>query len=554
MQAAQKILLFLLFSFLFSLFASFPVLAQTKDPYTTPLANSDVPQNLHTFTQSVMIEISSALVCQLIGIDPISPSQKCLGIDPQTRKIGYVENGGGLIGLAGQGIAMLYTPPISSTDYVRYLAGNFGIAKSANAQSFGSGFNSIRPLLSIWTTFRNIVYILFLIVFVLIGVAIMLRIKIDPRTVMSVENQIPKIIVALLLVTFSFAIAGLLIDVMWIFIYLSISIISPKDLATLSLSSNTFGFANSLFQPDGNTPTFGMGNNIGIWIIVLKPAQMIADIVTRSTQGFFSIAVGNLSAGALAATGVKLAISRLATMAFMAPLAIFLIPKVACNVPLLSLPIRNSDACRIINNSEALTLGFIAGLIAFLVISIAVLWALARLWFALLNAYIFIILDIVLAPFWILSGLAPGSTWGFGGWIKDMLANLSAFPTAIVLFLLGKRFMEEMGSIPQGSTQFNPPLLGATSPQGALGVFVGLGVILLTPTVVQMMRELFKAPQFKYTAAIGQAIGYGVGAQQRLIQNGLGLVFAPQYDKTKGVLVYPHGALGRALRVLGLVK
>src|SRR3989338_1210096 len=61
--------------------------------------NPDVPQNFHTYSQSVFIEIASALFCQIIGTDPINPSSKCLGVDPETQKIGFVENGGGIFAI-----------------------------------------------------------------------------------------------------------------------------------------------------------------------------------------------------------------------------------------------------------------------------------------------------------------------------------------------------------------------------------------------------------------------------------------------------------------------
>ncbi|MEX2007327.1 MAG: hypothetical protein WD992_01000, partial [Candidatus Levyibacteriota bacterium] len=35
------------------------------NPYTEPRVNPDVPKNLHTWTQNVMIETMSALTCQL---------------------------------------------------------------------------------------------------------------------------------------------------------------------------------------------------------------------------------------------------------------------------------------------------------------------------------------------------------------------------------------------------------------------------------------------------------------------------------------------------------
>jgi len=38
------------------------------------------------FTQNVMIEVMSAMICQISGIDVTNTSQSCLGVDPQTKK------------------------------------------------------------------------------------------------------------------------------------------------------------------------------------------------------------------------------------------------------------------------------------------------------------------------------------------------------------------------------------------------------------------------------------------------------------------------------------
>ena len=46
---------------------------------------------------------------------------------------------------------------------------------------------------------------------------------------MTIQNQIPKIIISLILVTFSFAIAGFLIDLMWVSIYVVINLMSQAD-------------------------------------------------------------------------------------------------------------------------------------------------------------------------------------------------------------------------------------------------------------------------------------------------------------------------------------
>src|SRR3989344_9366698 len=206
--------------FIFILFSIFYLLSSAAPAYATsqthsassgqanyPVANTnpDVPNNLHNWTQNVMIEVMSALTCQLAGVDPINPKQGCLGIDSASGKIGFLPSPqeGGAIGFMGNMISVLYTPPLHTADYFQDLASNFGLSKHAYSQTTGTGFKSLTPLIGIWSAFRNIVYLFLVIIFVIIGLAIMLRVKIDPRTVMTIQNQIPKIIIGILAVTFS---------------------------------------------------------------------------------------------------------------------------------------------------------------------------------------------------------------------------------------------------------------------------------------------------------------------------------------------------------------
>ena len=114
-----KIYLFLFASILYSIFSilyspsafaqttstnqNLPSVAtsQNQNNYAAPNTNPDVPKNLHTYTQNVLIETMAAVACQLAGVDPTTPDGRCLGPDPKTGKIGYVENGGGAIGFMG---------------------------------------------------------------------------------------------------------------------------------------------------------------------------------------------------------------------------------------------------------------------------------------------------------------------------------------------------------------------------------------------------------------------------------------------------------------------
>ena len=202
MRLPARILGFFLAFFLI-IFISKVSFAQTTNyiPQNTQAQNlsQGVPNNLNTYSQSVLFSVLSAVGCQLAGIDPANPNQPCLGINPNTGKLGIVENKGGLLGFTNSMIIALYTPPAHTSDYIHYLSANFGIAKSANAENHrGVGLTTIAPIANLWIIFRNIVYLFFVVIFVLIGVGIMLRLKIDPRTVMTIQNQIPKIIIGII--------------------------------------------------------------------------------------------------------------------------------------------------------------------------------------------------------------------------------------------------------------------------------------------------------------------------------------------------------------------
>src|SRR3989344_3542463 len=113
-------LIFILFSIFYLLSSAAPAYATSQAHsassgqanYPVANTNSDVPNNLHNWTQNVMIEVMSSLTCQLTGVDPINPNGQCLGVDQKSGKIGFVENGGGAIGVMGNMISVLYTPPL----------------------------------------------------------------------------------------------------------------------------------------------------------------------------------------------------------------------------------------------------------------------------------------------------------------------------------------------------------------------------------------------------------------------------------------------------------
>lgn len=532
-SSVQRLVLILLTFALCTLYFALPVYAQQPQtaPYLQPNTNPDVPNNLNSWTQNVMINLLSAGICQLAGINPLTPDQRCLGADPATGKIGFVpvlrpESGqvGGAIGFAGNLIAATFThPPASTGDYLSYMSSKFGIVEKAYAQSAGTGFNGIKPLISVWEAFRNITYLFFVIIFALIGFMIMLRVKIDPRTVMTVQNSIPRIIIGLILATFSFAIAGLLIDLMYVVIFLFFGVFGAMkiDVSTTNFayavagaqkiyqSDNVFALFNTIYAPGsaqnplGNTPVVGFFSGAGAVAKDVAGALMNSITVTfggdpKEFQPGGTIAGG--IGGFLAGWAAKIAIGAAFGNIFGAIVG-----------AILGLVTGFSAVEVAIGISPQQIPAAAAGMVAIFVVFIAVVWSLFRLSFQLILAYVWLLIDIVLAPLWILSGMIPGSPVSFSGWLREMLAQLSVFPATIFMFLLGKAFIEGFGATGDTGGTFIAPLIGAQSLQ-ALKAFIGLGFILLTPQIANMVKDAFKPPIFKYGAAVGQAIGVGTGA------------------------------------------
>ncbi len=547
-----------------------PSFAQTNDLASPNLAPG-VPQNLHTLTQSVFIEILSTIGCQLTGIDITSSNGKCLGVNTKTGQIGYAKNGGGgLLGIAGNAITMLYiTPPASTSDYVHYLTDHFGIAGHAYAQTTGYGYNSLKPLLPLWIAFRNITYLFVIIILVAIGIAIMLRIKIDPRTVMTIENQLPKVIIGLILITFSFAIAGFLIDLMYLFMYLGVNIIAQADkglaidLAKIT-GKTAFGVANELFPAAG--PQVGPVQFGGLIGIILSVTGAFKDIIGSLLSGTF---VGPIVAALL------LAVSSFLT----GPVGIA--GAIVCSAGSFlggllgdkGIPVLSGIGAGIGGVCGQVGVGLIdiaAAVIVFLIASIALLITLVRVWFALLKAYIFTLFNIVLAPFYFFFGMLPGSPLGFDTWFKDMIANLSAFPVTLLFLLIGSYFMRNFKAAPglfvppfvgglgtdYGANINGTPLgFGAQAGTSGIGTLIGFGVILLTPQVINMTRALVKAPENKFTSAIGQALGAGAGAAQRIGSGTFNTLFGEYTTIKPGQgIVKDESLISRALKSAGIKR
>lgn len=161
----------------------------------------------------------------------------------------YYERQGGAIDILANLTGSLYQiPPVSSTQYLADIGQTLGFTIAPPVYAQGLGFQAFSPILPLWKTFRNIAYLCFVIIFVIVGFMIMFRKKIDPRTVVTIQDSLPRIVVSLILVTFSYAIAGLIVDFSELSIRIIGNTLAGEKLIAQHAPDNPQNILNELFR------------------------------------------------------------------------------------------------------------------------------------------------------------------------------------------------------------------------------------------------------------------------------------------------------------------
>lgn len=404
--------------------------------FAAPLGANDV--NLHSWTQISSLDIVSALGCQALNYDSTKRGGAGCAAYDEDGKLTLMEKpgGGGAVAFTGNLIASLYqNPAASSKEYLAYLQQNLGIVQPVYAQQ-GTGFGGLTPILPIWAAIRNVTYIIFIILFIVTGILIMFRMKINPQTVISVQNALPKIVVTLILITFSYAIAGFLIDLMYVLMFIVTSIFKNQNLIPGTIPPLQELLGKNIFEVWGRMPLQGFNG-------LIEFGKTIADIVDAIVAGFPAV-------------------------------------------------------------------GGIAGGLAFLILGIALLWALFRLFFSLLKAYIFVLALVIFGPLMLLADALPGRAGGgLSGWIRGMASNLLVFPFVWTMFLFASALIK-VGQVSQPAGWI-APFLGTGWGAQQFPSLLALGVILLTPQALKMLEDALKPPPFPYGTGMAQAVGAGIG-------------------------------------------
>lgn len=190
----------------------------------------------------------------------------------------------------GNLIADLYTPPATVDVYIADLMNSAGLNIAQPAYAQGLGFASLDPILDTWKVFRNVAYLFYVILFLIIGFMIMFRRQISGQAAVTAQQALPQIIVSLIAVTFSYAIAGFLIEVMYLSMYLILGLFSNQTIGDGDVSLRSLALDKNIFQ-------------IGIDLLTKGGAIATGqDVVKDIVEATFAV-IGNFGAASIGFIG-----------------------------------------------------------------------------------------------------------------------------------------------------------------------------------------------------------------------------------------------------------
>ncbi|MDO8488215.1 MAG: hypothetical protein Q7S31_02775 [bacterium] len=346
--------------------------------------------------------------------------------------------------LVGGTAEIMSNPPASGIESINGALANFSLVSPAHAQAGGVGFSSLNGVQMLWKASRNMAYFLTIILLIASGFMIMFRVKINPQTVVSLQTMIPKLIITLILITFSYAIAGLVIDLAYVIIVLLIT--SLKTFGVFTGASGGIGETIKFF-------TGGYSSIVGFFIIPLL-ALLAAGAVVAWIP-FVGIYLGTLMA----------VVSVLLMLFFAWTLFKIWWMMLKTYITLLIL---------IIVGPWQIMLDLIPGQSGF------------SSWFRniIAQASVFVVVPAMFIM-----------TMVF--WDPYLVLNkvLDTFATGFL----------PLGAITPGSGPFPSfPLMAAKG--GLFGFMIGYATLALIPKAAEMVRDALKVPAFKYGAAFGETL------------------------------------------------
>ncbi|MCA9385244.1 hypothetical protein KC717_01205 [Candidatus Dojkabacteria bacterium] len=402
-------------------------------------------------------------------------------------------------GLSDQVIALagnFYTEqPIESTqvqakNFVKDITEDLRLVTPTYAQEStvyfpGWGYNILRPIQSFWSVNKNVAYGLLIIIVMVVALLVLFR-RESGQQVITVVNSLPSIILSLLLITFSYAISGLFIDLITVgtnFVQY-VLVASPG-----SPGYNTiWNGGTQIIYEDGVPRLWHQAEQVGENLVNNEVGEfgpldgkygIQADDPLMSVWLVFGTADLNLSGDDLLTTDLVPQLNVIET------------------IPIIGGVVNSLTRLIPDGSSSADGLSSLAAQIANLVFTLALFMASIRIFFKLMSAYITLILFPIVSPYMFLIAAMPTMLGNMiGAFLKPMFAASLKFIVTYAVFLLIVVITYE--PLIQ-SFSFVPPLLGydpSTSVETSgrlVKILIAYGLYLATPVILDKVSELAQA-------------------------------------------------------------
>jgi len=456
---------------------------------------------------------------------------KFAGMLCEDKTKGEMEHfGGSLMGLATKGLIVPFVqPPASGVYYAMDSLQKVGFIPKTYAAE-GIGFSGLKVYLDIWKIFRDLAYMIFVIVLIFAGFAIMFQWKIGGKTAVTLENALVKIVFAMIIINFSYAIAGFMIDLMYVVMGIIVSFLgrgitvngSPADSAYIAGLTNDYINAgphmifNSLFgdgQLNGQAKDWAVNGNfkisaavfltkfigsdgdlLAIFVVPYRIAMSLISIIPDTLRWILSIVNIYISAKIAGVVGKPAAwIGDTTSMVAGATFSWGNLPKIAGPIGyiitfLLFWPIA-------------------LPLILSIIIMITFFYFFVRIVFIVFFTYVQIILAIVTAPLMLMTEAIPGQN-RFLNWLKGLVGQLSTFPILVGSFLLSRMIASRADlfkasflaqKISPNEGLWTPPFMSdgyiggyqlrTGLDSGAFLFLVGMSIMFMTPEFIKMAKK-----------------------------------------------------------------
>jgi len=285
------------------------------------------------------------------------------------------------------------------------------VAEELTPTDIPNGFEYLKLLKvnALWSETRNIAYLFFVVIMIIAGFMIMFRKNLPGQVVVSVGNALPRIIVSLILVTFSFAIAGIMLDLgkMGMNVVNGIFIQAETNLGVANPSGVDISGVTRL-------------SDVALYYMDEKKSTKGSEDIPDSVKEGEDIVNNNEGIGKTKTVSGELTWALLLS---------FLIQG-GRQADVVKLPALEAVVDVALAGWQYYTLARAVRLILFLLIA---LYASIRLFITMLTTYFKIIMGVVTAPLQLAIGAIPGNEHMIMKWFKSMAANVLVFVAIIAI-------------------------------------------------------------------------------------------------------------------------